>query len=118
MPKDKDKFRSSKGADGSVSLIRKGSKYDKDAKDSRVMYDKYDTKTKSKKPTRQDFADDGITRDVRVAVRTKRKGEDFDKAYNDVSSLRREMQADIVRQGKNSVGRKDFPFFKHSTKGK
>lgn len=103
-------FRKSKDVLGNTHVIRKGSKYDKDAK-------KYADDVVGIIPDRklrEAHGDDMMGINVKVAAemgkdkQSKALGRSSNDTYEDLSPKR----------PKASKGRKDFQFFKHTIKGK
>ena len=110
-------FRKSKNTyNGAINLIKKGSKYDKDAKDIRDSKNaEIDIYAKAGKKKVPQSVRDNISRDADDWVTTNIKDED--RAY--VKDMHRRRVREQARESnKASTGRKDFPFFKHTTKGK
>jgi hypothetical protein len=93
-------FRPTKGQFGEKGVVRKGSKYDKDAKAYNKMHNK------------KDVGDGMVGINLLAAASlSKHLKDDPNETYE------RYVKGDGVRS-KASKGRKDFPFLKHITKGK
>lgn len=91
-------FRSSKGPGRIETVFRKGSKYDKDSK--AIGDNMVGASVKTAAQLGKLYKDQGLKRSS-------------DEIYEGL------MKGDNLRPSKkDSKGRKDFPFFKHTTKGK
>lgn len=115
-------FRNSKSLSGSIAVVRKGSKYDRNAKEDVQRKRNYPGRQMSDKDALP-WADDDVGRRVKMAAElskeSKQKGnKDAGKNYDYFEGSSRKTDRNNAHKNKTSTGRKDFPFFKHTTKGK
>lgn len=115
-------FRKSRDLLGGVNVIRKDSKYDKNSKEDVKRKRNYSGKQMSDEDA-QPWADRDVGKRVQMAAElakeSSHKGnKDAGKNYDYYEGSSRRSDRSNAHENKTSTGRKDFPFFKHKTKGK